>query len=891
MAGTNSMFPQNNIYLNPKDFVSDGNSSQHFPSEGLYLGALTGGDVELPARYDFLESKGLCFLYNGEQSRKQVNACLERLAWRIALTVPSNLCELVMFNGGNPGEVFNHHIRINNYLFGNRRERLYFDGNTDAFRLVLSKIYASIVERMSSIQCAGKQNLVEYNESLGNDARLKYQFIFLSDFPRHIQADLAVRLSQIIESGSKAGIYVIMSCDMNADFEDVSVSSSFDFQKMMMNMELLVPNGGKFVFRNSGHDDILNRFRFAMDCEPVGAEEAEKILQKIDIQVEVAKKLKPTALKPDFSALISAPYSELDNEELTVTVGLDVSDKHPVNICFSPGDYIHGFILGQSGSGKSVLLNTIITSAILKYSPADLMLYLMDFKGVEFNRYRGEKHTKAVLVDNRDPQMTLEVLRELNEENRRRQNLFHKASYMGVDINNIKEYHRKFPKQRLPQILFVADECQVMFKSATSGTERIIQQEINSIIETLATQGRSQGIHMLFATQQLDDADIPQPLLKNLTECFLLMSAPADSERLVPDSSNLTSNQMTGLACYYHKKQLQGQVQTFYSTNEELREAIDAAQAKAEEYPGNGGHYFCGSSAFNLSDDVATIENNVESDPVILMGRSIGIDKGATSLLLKNDFYENLLVFGVNKEQQSTSVIMNALASLIRSYGNLGRVCDFIVIDCLSQRNSLYGRVLEDWASRGLIRLVPRTASGPVLEGLVSDLKAGLATDTILTVVGSERFIEIRKKMPLLGTSSSVNTAEVIDGIEMLSIDPIIDISGESAGSVDVAEMTFPQALLYILEEGPLHGVHTLLQVDKPQNILFDDYDMSAADKFRHRVILKSENKHIQHFRFSHEIDVESLNDEMEHLRAYYYPDGDEPVLFTPYQMLESDIL
>ena len=62
---------------------------------------------------------------------------------------------------------------------------------------------------------------------------------------------------------------------------------------------------------------------------------------------------------------------------------------------FNSGDYIHAFILGQSGSGKSVLLNNIITSAINKYAPEDLMLYLMDFKGVEFNRYRGIRHAKA----------------------------------------------------------------------------------------------------------------------------------------------------------------------------------------------------------------------------------------------------------------------------------------------------------------------------------------------------------------------------------------------------------------------------------------------------------------------------------------------------------------
>ena len=231
--------------------------------------------------------------------------------------------------------------------------------------------------------------------------------------------------------------------------------------------------------------------------------------------------------------------------ELSVTIGLDVNDKHPVTIRFNSKDYIHGFILGQSGSGKSVLINNIISSLILKYSPEDLMLYLMDFKGVEFNRYRGEKHTKAVLVDNSDRQMTLEVLRELRDENKRRIKLWQQES-----VNNIDGYNTKHPSNRVPQVLFVADEGQVMFKEYTSGTERVIQQEISEILNTIATQGRSQGIHMLLATQQLDETDISGQILKNLTECFLMMSAPADSDKLVPDSSDITSKQMTGIACY-----------------------------------------------------------------------------------------------------------------------------------------------------------------------------------------------------------------------------------------------------------------------------------------------------------------------------------------------------
>ena len=84
--------------------------------------------------------------------------------------------------------------------------------------------------------------------------------------------------------------------------------------------------------------------------------------------------------------------------------------------------------------------------------------------------------------------------------------------------------------------------------------------------------------------------------------------------------------------------------------------------------------------------------------------------------------------------------------------------------------------------------------------------------------------------------------------------------------------------------------MHILLQIDQPSNILFgDEYDVDAAMKFRHKVILRSENKFLNPLRFSQDIDVESLCEDEERLRAYYYPDGDEPMLFTPYQMPKQD--
>ena len=873
---------------NSKDFILDGSEQQHFPFEGLYIGELSGGKVELPALVDLMEVKAFCMLYNNEETRVRVNHCLERLAWRIALTVPANLCDIVLYNGGNPGDSFNTHSRLNKYLVGDRDERVFFDGNADVFAKLVDEAYASIVQRMSAVNCAGKHSLVELNETLGRDARLKYQFFILTDFPRHIKMQTVRKLSQIVDAGSRAGVFVMMSWDMNADFEeDHQVSQSFDTQSLLKKMELIFPKDGAFYFHNTGHDDVLNRFTLLLNDDAIDPAEANCWAAYLNNVVDIAKKnARPTALKQDFAQLESTPYEPVMSE-ISVTVGLDVNDKHPVTIRFNSGDYIHAFILGQSGSGKSVLLNNIISSAILKYSPEDLMLYLLDFKGVEFNRYRGLKHTKAVLVDNSDPQMTLEVLRELREENKRRVKLWQKEC-----VSNIDGYNKKNSKHRLPQVLFVADECQVMFKENTSnGTERLIQQEISEILNIIATQGRSQGIHMLLATQQLDETDISGQILKNLTECFLLMSAPSDSDRLVPDSSNITSRQMTGLACYYHKRELQSQVQTFYANNEELETAITSAQTKASGLPSNGGHYFCGSALYYLEQNKELITQNTLDCPIALIGRNIGINAGATTVPLRKDFFEHILFWGANKEEQATGVLMNALVSLMISYQQQGTSCRFLVIDCLPTTKSRYKPVLGHLADKGLCQLVERQCSGSVLKELVNDIKTGFAMPTILAIIGSERFIEIKRKMLLVQETAPV-TAEVTNDDEIsFDMSDLGDLMADNSTS-NSDDLTFPKALIYLLDEGPMNDVHVLMQIDKPSNILFgDEYDVEAANKFRHKVILRSENKILGPFRFSQDIDVEMLSDEEEHLRAYYYPDGDDPVLFTPYQMPDTETI
>lgn len=791
-----------------------------------------------------------------DSQRKQAKDTLNALLLNILISLPAKKIYLNIFDFNMSGLADLFTVNLDSQLYHNE---VVTNAETAHFRL------KALLEHMSTVM-KKYGNLSLYN-NCHQEIAMPYELVILADYPNHYE-NYMDRLLPLFENGYKYGVYFLVLHNKKFKFRDAEQKHLLDIRNyQVLNLLNQESNSKGMISFTPFHSNP----RLQAVCFEYLNEEANR-------------KVKRTVLKQDFAALQQKTYEPIISE-ISVTVGLDVEDKHPVTLRFNSGDYIHAFILGQSGSGKSVLLNNIISTAIIKYSPEDLMLYLLDFKGVEFNRYQGVKHVKALLVDNSDSQMTLEVLRELKEENKKRVKYWQKEG-----VNNIDGYNRKHPYERLPQILFVADECQVMFSAQKmNSSEREIQREITEIINIIATQGRSQGIHMLLATQQLDETDISGQVLKNLTECFLLMSAANDSNRLVPDSSDLTGIQPTGQACYYHKRALQGIVQTFYAKDEELADVISASQEKAKMYKSNGEAYFCGSSIFYYGgQDKAELEQISVENPVAFVGRNIGMSQVPTSIELRNDYSENILFFGANREEQTVGVVVNALISLIHSYQALDLPCAFLVVDCMGKTKAQYREVLENLQRDGLIHILDRQRFGRSLKLMVEDIKNGCATPVILTILGNERFSEMKRDLPL--EQYSQNEPEKVEGIEALSFSDISDLDGGGSSSrLSEDKMTYQQAFKYILDEGPMQGIHVLLQVDKPGNIFFEgDYGVNGTDKFRHKVILRSENKYLQPLRFSKDIDVEMLSEEVEHLRAYYYPENGEPQLFTPYLMPQT---
>lgn len=480
--------------MNTIDVTSTINKENpHFPIEGLCIGSLTLAERNLPALIDLFSSKGTCFLYDSLKTREEVNQCLERIAWRVALSVPTQLCEFLIYNGGNPGENFNTLNKLHKSLFRSS-EKVLFDANTKEFTEQLSSIYKDLATRIGAIKDAEKSNLYELNIEEGSDAKIKYTFIFISDFP-HITEEQERLLSKIVSADcSKSGVFVFTSWDVNAkDKNDYGIG--IDYREFLDSMTLLFPKDDRFYFRNSENDTLLNKFNLKIGNERINIATQNEWIGILNSRIE-----KSAAVSVDIREKALTPatlWSKTSKNGLEIPIG-NISSTTPMNIEFCPkrdSTLVHGLIGGTSGSGKSTLLHDIIINGAWLYSPDELQFVLLDFKSVEFGIYSSLPHVR-VLSTKSDREYGSNVLAYITKEIENRKKLFGRVS-------SIEEYNND--KHHVPRLLVIIDEFHNMFVSeGVIGDlhESNITLQINKDFNKILKEGRSFGVHLLLATQE-----------------------------------------------------------------------------------------------------------------------------------------------------------------------------------------------------------------------------------------------------------------------------------------------------------------------------------------------------------------------------------------------------
>lgn len=686
-------------------------------------------------------------------------------------------------------------------------------------------------------------DVAKYNDSK-NRVVVPYDVVVINDYQKCVNE--MSDLDALFENGHKGGIYFILmnNLDFKSDRDIDSLMALKDFYQV-----LEAEN-----FGNYSKDAVIR-------CTPILD---NPILAKACFNYinESAELPQVAVTSVDYDKILSKGFETID-KAMVIPVGSSENGEL-VDFTIDTVSHIHCFIIGQSGTGKSVFLHDVIIGAMAKYSPDELELYLMDLKigGVEFNRYRNEKHVKALLVDNSDIQITLEILRDISNKMRERGKQLRASG-----VSNIVEYNQVNPTKKMPRIVFIADECHVMFPTMNSKDTKLYR-EISEILQKIAKEGRSQGVHLVLATQTIAQAEISSEILNNISDFYLLKCSPSDSERLVRGSVDTTSGLKTGQVLHHdidHDVVFKSTYLPTSQTLEIIKKINDKTKASKNEQ-----FYFVGSQIFEIDDEVKNLLT--EKGDAIAFGRSIDTKMEPVVIPLRNEYADNVMLFGINDEEQVSRTTMASIKSLRVSNKNI----KIKVINCLSAEQRNTTKMLNDWENKGEIELLNPQNCGGELVNIANSIMERTAEPTVLYILGQERFRELRMDMEIAFTKPTVAADD-------FGFDSSMFTAGDS-GSMNFN--SYQKAIEYILKNGAEVGVHVILQIDKPKQLLFSDY-MSAKDffnMFHHLIMLKSDENAVNSLGMSDDLKLENLSSDIERLRAIYYNETNNSyTLFTPF--------
>ncbi len=214
--------------------------------------------------------------------------------------------------------------------------------------------------------------------------------------------------------------------------------------------------------------------------------------------------------------MLSSSVMQKSRSKLTVSLGLDVSGNPLVaNIAKMP----HVLIAGTTGSGKSVLINSFISSLLFRGSPSEVKFIMIDPKRVELTGYNGIPHLLTPVIV--EVEKILSSLKWAMGEMDRRYKLFAEAS-----VRNIDSYNELSGFQALPYIVILIDELADLMAFAPV--------DVEDAIARLAQMARATGIHLVVSTQR-PSVDVLTGLIKANIPCRIAfnVSSMIDSRVII----------------------------------------------------------------------------------------------------------------------------------------------------------------------------------------------------------------------------------------------------------------------------------------------------------------------------------------------------------------------
>ena len=261
--------------------------------------------------------------------------------------------------------------------------------------------------------------------------------------------------------------------------------------------------------------------------------------------------------------------NDKDNSPLSVALGKDVSGEAMfTRIDKTP----HLLIAGSTGSGKSVCVNTIITSILLKNKPDKVKLIMIDPKMVELSIYDGIPHLLTSVVT--DPLKAADVLHKvvLEMESRYRE-------FARTRVRNIEGYNKIAEKdpdyKELPDIVVIIDELADLMM--------VSSKEVEESIARIAQKARAAGIHMIIATQRPSVDVITGVIKTNIPSRIAFAVSSSVDSRTILDKSGAETLLGKGDMLYLSADSSKPvRIQGAFLSDDEVEKVVDFVKSQSE---------------------------------------------------------------------------------------------------------------------------------------------------------------------------------------------------------------------------------------------------------------------------------------------------------------------
>ena len=269
----------------------------------------------------------------------------------------------------------------------------------------------------------------------------------------------------------------------------------------------------------------------ALECESILV---ERIPGRPTVGIEVPNKNREIIV---LTELIDSPSFSQSRSMLTFALGKDINGRIH---CADLSDMPHLLVAGQTGSGKSVMLNSLIMSILLRATPDQVRFILVDPKTVELGLYRDIPHLLTPVIT--DMKKANNALKNATREMERRLQLLAQQGVRNISqFNDSVELEKKSSAteskqaivEKLPYIVVIVDELADLMMTAG--------RQVEESITRLAQMARAVGIHLLLATQR-PSVDVVTGLIKaNIPARLSFLLATRVDSRTILDSMGAES--------------------------------------------------------------------------------------------------------------------------------------------------------------------------------------------------------------------------------------------------------------------------------------------------------------------------------------------------------------